>query len=267
MTKLAVIPARYASTRFPGKLLRQIGGKSILQRTCEQVVLAGVFDKVVVSTPDDVIDDAVVKMSKGLLEGVGVQRVPHCDCGFESAAIAASRLPGYNTTTVIYGDEPLLPLELIRSIMQASQSSPGFDIVVGRRPLKSAKEYFSPNCVKVVASPGGRAIYFSRAPVPGIKGRLIDESNFEQYPFYKRVGPHVFRHDMLLKWLKWKDSPSVLLEDLELVIFLEHGVRIFAEVTNLDSPDISTAIDFTNIKNIIEGSGRGNIGVGTDVQP
>ncbi|MCL4133979.1 UNVERIFIED_CONTAM: hypothetical protein GTU68_053750, partial [Idotea baltica] len=158
---LGVIPARYASTRFPGKPLVDIKGKSMIQRVYEQCKKSPELSEVIVATDDARIQDHVLSFG-GKVEMTGDHHVS----GTERIAEVASRHPEFSHVINIQGDEPYIDPNQISLLCQTLTEAPHPDIATLIRPLKDASRLIDPNVVKVVKGNQGQALYFSRAPIP-----------------------------------------------------------------------------------------------------
>lgn len=226
---LVVIPARYGSTRFLGKALADLGGKSVLQRVYEQSVKAARGEwRVVIATDDRRILNAARKFGA---EAVMTSRA--CKSGSDRCAEVARRWPDYSVIVNVQGDEPFQPPENVRLAVRTLLES---DCPVATlAAVCPEKDRHNPNVAKVAIS-DRRAVFFSRSPIPfyrdGRESRL-----------FKHIGLYVYRRNFLVEFAKWKEAPLESAEKLEQLRMLEHGFRIAIAVTTRDSIGIDTPED------------------------
>jgi 3-deoxy-manno-octulosonate cytidylyltransferase (CMP-KDO synthetase) len=231
MNVVGVIPARYASTRFPGKPICPILGKPMIQWVYERASLARGLDAVLVATDDERIEHAV-----RLFGGEVVMTSPSCPSGSDRVWLAVRDKP-VSLILNIQGDEPTLEpasLEALLDLM-ASHSKLGLGTLVS--PIRSQKDFRNPNVVKVALGEGGRCLYFSRSPIPFLRGR---QPKVEQV--FRHVGLYAFRRDLLEAFTSWPPSKLETTEGLEQLRALEHGVEVRAAVVEwpgcaVDAPE------------------------------
>jgi 3-deoxy-manno-octulosonate cytidylyltransferase (CMP-KDO synthetase) len=238
MKVLAIIPARYASTRFPAKPLALLGGKPIVQRVYEQV--AKVVEKVVVATDDERIYDTVVSFG-----GEVVMTSPNHKSGTDRCAEAYEKL-GYEADIIInvQGDEPFVAPEQIESLIGCFDDE-SVDIATLVKPF-SAKEGIevleNPNSPKVVINKRGEAIYFSRSVVPYLRG--VERSEWLKcHTFYKHIGIYAFRAKALNEVTALAQTPLEEAESLEQLRWLESGYKIKVGITDIETIGIDTPED------------------------
>ena len=238
MRSIAIIPARYASTRFPAKPLAILGGKMVVERVYEQVKKA--IDKVVVATDDERIYDAV--MSFG---GEVVMTSSEHRSGTDRCAEAYEKL-GYEADIVlnIQGDEPFITPEQIETLVKCFDSEK-IDIATLVKPF-SAEDGIdaleNPNSPKVVINEAQEAIYFSRSVVPYLRG--VERSEWlKNHTFYKHIGIYAFRAETLKRVTTLPQSPLEKAESLEQLRWLESGYKIGVGVTNIETVGIDTPED------------------------
>ncbi len=211
---VAVIPARYGSSRFPGKPLAMIAGKPMIRRVVERAQAAKLVDEVIVATDDRRIFDAVQAFG-----GRAVMTSPDHPSGTDRIAEAVKGVEA-DLVVNVQGDEPLIPPRVIDALvakMRESGSEMG-TVAVTLDP-KSA-EFANPNIVKAVVDISGRALYFSRATVP------FQRADGEGVPALWHWGIYAYRRDFLEQFVKWPQSPLEKCEKLEQLRALEHGARI-----------------------------------------
>jgi 3-deoxy-manno-octulosonate cytidylyltransferase (CMP-KDO synthetase) len=261
---IAIIPARYESVRLPGKMLLPIAGKPLILHTVERAKQASSVDRVIVATDDDRIFDAVIDAGN---EAV-MTRSDHAS-GSDRIAEVAEALPEGAIVVNVQGDEPLIEPETIDRAVEEMLGG-NADIVTAYEQLTSLYgELLNFNVVKVVAAEDGRALYFSRSPMPfprdaslrydGDPNRALENEPELFESFKKHVGLYVYSREFLLKFTKLPQSRLEKFESLEQLRALENGavIKIVAAVGR--SIGVDTAEDFERVKDIIE--------VGIDIRP
>jgi len=220
-----LIPARYASTRFPGKPLADIGGKPMVVRVCERAQQSGARP-VCVATDDERIAQAV--RTHGF--EARMTRTDHAS-GTDRIAEAAAQLGLADDTVVVnvQGDEPLIAPQLIARVAQALEADPQASVSTACHPLRDAAAFANPNVVKVVLDAKGNALYFSRAGIP-----FPREGGTP--PCYRHVGIYGYRMAFLRRYADLAHSPLEAIEQLEQLRVLWHGYRIAAVVEEGEIP-------------------------------
>ena len=223
-----VIPARYASTRLPGKPLLDIGGRTMIQRVVARAC-ASSASEVLVAT-DDVRIAAAVRDPRRPDAAIAVLTDPDLPSGTDRvAAVAEAR--GWDDDTVVVnvqGDEPFLPPRLIEQAADLLERDRGAGIATLSTPVASLEEFLDPNAVKVVAARDGAALYFSRAPIPwsrdGAPAGLGSQREFAGA--MRHVGLYAYRVGVLKRLTRWPPSALEQREKLEQLRALENGIRI-----------------------------------------
>jgi 3-deoxy-manno-octulosonate cytidylyltransferase (CMP-KDO synthetase) len=237
-----VIPARYASTRLPGKALLPIAGKPMIQWVYERA-RASRASEVLIATDDSLIVSAAHSFgAEALMTSAGHQS------GTDRIAEVA-RLRGWAGSDIIVnvqGDEPVIPPALIDQVATMLESNPGAQVATLATPIASVAEFMDTNAVKVVADAQGRALYFSRAPIPwereGAVAGLISQRSFAGAR--RHVGIYGYRVAGLLKLASLAPTPLEQHERLEQLRALEHGLEIrVADSVEAPGPDVNTAVD------------------------
>ena len=241
MKVLGIIPARYGSTRFPGKPLAMIGEKPMIQRTWEQVMKSS-LDAVVVATDDSRIYDAVQAFG-----GQAVMTRADHRSGTDRCLEALDKVAGdYDAVVNIQGDEPFInPLE----INQVAELIRRGDIALATlaKRITDPQRLHNPNTVKVVFDQDGNALYFSRHPLPYVRGAEISHW-MEKTDYYQHIGIYAYKSDTLRAIAKMSPSRLEQAESLEQLRWLENGLRIRVAVTDCgDSIAIDTPQDLLNI--------------------
>ncbi len=224
MEFLVIIPARYASERLPGKPLREIAGKTMIQHVYERATASGAAG-VVVATDDERIEKTVKSFGGDVCMTASTHR-----SGSERLAEVVA-LRGYRdeqTIVNLQGDEPLMPAELIRQVAQDLHGNRRADISTLCSRIHSAVELFDPHAVKVVLDAAGYALYFSRAPIPWDRDAfaVTTEQLPENCEHYRHVGLYAYRAGYLKQYIALPSSPLERLESLEQLRVLWHGGRI-----------------------------------------
>jgi 3-deoxy-manno-octulosonate cytidylyltransferase (CMP-KDO synthetase) len=241
---LGIIPARYASTRFPGKPLALLGEKPMIQWVYERA--SSLFKHLLVATDDQRIHDAV--------EGFGgkVQMTSSFHkSGTDRCAEAAGlyeKQTGLNFSHVvnIQGDEPLIRQEQLQTLVDCFQS-PGTTIATLISQMDKSEELQNPNVVKVVVDQSFRALYFSRAPIPFIRNRET-AGEIKHIIFYKHIGLYAFRRDVLDRLVQLSPSDLEIVESLEQLRWMDHGFTISTAVTSFPSLGVDTPEDLEDLK-------------------
>jgi 3-deoxy-manno-octulosonate cytidylyltransferase (CMP-KDO synthetase) len=240
---LGIIPARYASTRFPGKPLALIAGKPLIQRVVEQCQQANSLSEVIVATDDARIAAAARKFCR-----VEMTRADH-PSGSDRIAEVAARCP-CDAVVNIQGDEPLMDPAVVDAVAGALA---GCEMSTAATPIRAAAEYDNPNVVKVVVSAGGRALYFSRRTIPYLReaaSRSADEQ-LAAFPFLKHLGIYGFRRETLLRLVRFPVSPLEAAEKLEQLRALDHGIPIAVVTVNYDSVGVDAPEDVGRVERLL----------------
>ncbi|WP_305041247.1 3-deoxy-manno-octulosonate cytidylyltransferase [Geoalkalibacter sp.] len=247
MTVAALIPARYASTRFPGKPLVDILGKPMIQRVYERVALAAGIDQVIVATDDRRIFDAV----RGFGGEVAMTREDH-PTGTDRLAEVAARIDAELVVNV-QGDEPLIDPRMIELAVEPLRRDPSILMGTLKTPIASLEEFLNPNVVKVVTDREGFALYFSRAPIPHPRDFSADlAAHLVEVAPCKHVGLYVYRREFLLRYPHLPATPLENLEKLEQLRALEHGFRIRVVETALTSLGVDTPEDLERVRRTLQ---------------
>ena len=238
MRSIAIIPARYASTRFPAKPLAILGGKLVVERVYEQVKKA--IDKVVVATDDERIYDAVVGFG-----GEAVMTSSEHRSGTDRCREAYEKV-GYEADIVlnIQGDEPFIAPEQIKALLECFKNE-NIDIATLVKPFCEAdgiEALENPNSPKVVINAAGEALYFSRSVIPYLRGVERNEW-LKHHTFYKHIGIYAFRAKALNEVTALAQTPLEKSESLEQLRWLESGYKIKVGITDIETIGIDTPED------------------------
>lgn len=240
MKIIGIIPARYASTRFPGKPLVVINGKSMIQRVYEQALKSTSLSKVVVATDDDRIIAEVVKFGGEY----ALTKSTH-QSGTDRCAEVAEQYPDFDAVINIQGDEPFIDpaqIDLLASCFDSNNTQ----LATLIKPITQAEELFNANSPKVVINLAGEAIYFSRQPIPFI--RSANESEWlNNYSFFKHIGIYGYRTSVLKEITKLPQSGLEIAESLEQLRWVENGYKIQTKITHIETLAIDTPEDLLKI--------------------
>ena len=228
---VGIIPARWSSTRFPGKPLYHIAGKPLLRHVLERCLRARALDSVIIATDDMRIANAAFDWGAEI-----ALTSPRHHSGTDRVAEVAKKATEFAYIINIQGDEPLVDPRLINRLVSKLRSNRKIDIVTAAHPFSDPAEAASPHQVKVVVDSAGRALYFSRAAVPYAR-------NFSQARYLRHQGIYGFRREALLQFVKWKSAPLERAESLEQLRALENGVKVHVLVTKHGSPGVDTPED------------------------
>jgi 3-deoxy-manno-octulosonate cytidylyltransferase (CMP-KDO synthetase) len=227
---VGIIPARWSSTRFPGKPLHIVRGKPPLQHVFERCRQAKNLDSVIVATDDMRIAAAAFNWGAD----VALTSTSHCS-GTDRIAEVARNAKQFAFIINIQGDEPLVDPQLIDKIVEKLRSDRGIEIVTAAHRFEHPEDALSPHQVKVVVDRAGNALYFSRAPIPfQEKGCALS---------LRHQGIYGFQRNALLQFVKWKPTPLERAESLEQLRALENGVTVHVLIIVKGSPGIDTPAD------------------------
>lgn len=238
MKVLCVIPARYASTRLPGKPLSMIAGKPMIQRVYERASLAELPDEVVVAT-----DDVRVKKAVEAFGGKAVMTSPEHPSGTDRLAEVALGYPDIDVIVNVQGDEPMIPPEVIDRLAEAFAKDLGLDMAT-LKVLMKEEDYDNPAAVKVVTDLNGYALYFSRSLMPYPRNKPAG------YKVYKHVGIYAYRRDFLLKYAALEPTGLELAESLEQLRALENGYKIKVLESDFQGVGVDTPEDLARVNEI-----------------
>ena len=243
MQFLGVIPARYASTRFPGKPLVMIGGKTMIQRVYEQCLKANFLAKVVVATDDDRIFQEVKSFG-----GEVVMTATHHQSGTDRCLEALQQMNyPYDGVVNVQGDEPFIDPDQINQLVHLLQTSQA-QIATLAFKITKTEELENPNVVKLVKTNQDLAIYFSRFPIPFV--RSVQQHSFvENHNFYKHIGIYAYRAEVLQQIADLQPSSLEVAESLEQLRWIENGFSIAVGVTEKENIGIDTPEDMKKIQN------------------
>lgn len=246
MKFIAIIPARYASTRFPAKPLAVLGGKPVVRRVYEQV--AGVLDEAVVATDDERIYDAVLAFG-----GKAVMTSPDHRSGTDRCWEAYLKQgKEYDVVVNVQGDEPFIRASQLETVKRCFDD-PGTDIATLVKPFAEADGLAAlenPNSPKVVLDAQSRAVYFSRSVIPYLRG--VERSKWlARHTFYKHIGLYAFRPEVLRAVTALPQSSLEKAESLEQLRWLENGYKIGVGITDVETIGIDTPEDLARAEEFL----------------
>ncbi len=239
-----IIPARFASSRFPGKPLVDLGGKTMIQRVYEQCLKSKELDKVVVATDDERIAQNVASFN-----GEYIMTRPDHISGTDRIAELVEKVPDLGYAINIQGDEPFIEWVLIDALALALKNTDA-QIVTAAIELKDHNAIFNPNTVKVVFNQKQEALYFSRSPIP--HQRNTPRANWlSQGQFYQHIGIYGFERNTLLELAKAPPGGLEQQESLEQLRWMEMGKKIYIHLTDKAAIGIDTPEDIAKIQHLL----------------
>lgn len=231
---VAVIPARYASSRLPGKPLVDIAGKPMIEHVYRRAAMARLVDGVLVATDHPGIFEAVRAFG-----GEVVMTSPDHPSGTDRIAEAARGLD-CEIIVNVQGDEPLLDPNEIDAVVEPLRADPTLMMSTLATPLRDRADIENPNIVKVVISPRGRALYFSRCPIPYYRSGAG--------PHYKHIGLYGYRKSFVMEYAALEPTPLEKAEALEQLRVLEHGHSIYVAISQHDAVSVDTPEDLERVR-------------------
>ncbi|ROI14926.1 3-deoxy-manno-octulosonate cytidylyltransferase [Epilithonimonas hominis] len=237
---IAVIPARYNSTRFPGKMMEILGNRTIITTTYQNVLETGLFDEVFVATDSELIFDEISKNG-----GKAVMTGEH-ETGSDRIAEAVQNID-CDIVINVQGDEPFLKKEPLKQLIDVFYKDEKKEISLAslKIQLKESEEIRNPNNVKVITDNNGFALYFSRSVIPFQRELSYDVT------YYKHIGVYAFRKEALLKFSSLEMTPLEISEKLEQLRYLENGMKIKMVETDFVGIGIDTPEDLEKAKKLI----------------
>ena len=241
---LGVIPARYASSRFPGKALARLDSRTMLEHVYERVSMARYLSSVVIATDDQRIRDEARRFGAR----VQMTRDDHLS-GTDRVAEVASAFPNAELVVNIQGDEPLIDPGAIDAALLPLLDDPGIPMGTLKKRIEDPREISDPNVVKVVTDHFGNAIYFSRAAIPHMR----EPGDF---PYFKHTGLYVYRREFLMGYSELPVGPLEKAEKLEQLRALENGFSIRVVETDYESLGVDTPADLERVQTMMRAAER-----------
>jgi 3-deoxy-manno-octulosonate cytidylyltransferase (CMP-KDO synthetase) len=240
---IGIIPARFASTRFPGKALIDIGGRSMIQRVYEQSKRSRSLNKIIVATDDQRILDHVISFG-----GEAVMTKEDHASGTDRCFEALSYVKEFYQYIInIQGDEPFIEPEQIDELAEALQDN--VEIATQMIAIKNKEELFDAGEAKIVLNENNEALYFSRSPIPFVRN-VSEESWHLHHTFYRQVGMYAYRKDILKKITQLPVSSLEKAESLEQLRWLQNGFKIKCVITKYESHCVDVPEDVERLRNL-----------------
>jgi len=230
MKKIAMIPARYAATRFPAKLMQQLGNKTVIRHTYDNTVATGLFDEVMVVTDSDIIFKEIIDHG-----GRAIMSKREHESGSDRIAEAIEDIE-LDIVVNVQGDEPFVQKEPLEKLLQVFDDA-SVQVASLMQVLKEEKFIQDPNYVKVAVDKNNNALLFSRSAIPYHR----DKNTTPVY--YEHIGVYAFRKNALLQFTRWPMSPLEATEKIECLRYLENGVPLKMIVTEYMGIEIDTPED------------------------
>lgn len=239
MKTIAVIPARYAATRFPGKLMQTIGDKTIIRRVYDNACATGLFDEVLVVTDSDIILNEIASVGGSVFKSKSDHQ-----SGSDRIAEAVEKMDS-DIIINIQGDEPFIQREPLAALINCFQHE-GVRVASIMKRFSSDEDPSNPNLVKVVVDKNNDALYFSRSSIPFFRNASSD------LVFFRHIGVYAYKKQALLNFTSWAPTPLETTEMLEQLRYLEHGVAIRMVETNSSSIGIDTPEDLEHARTFFQ---------------
>ncbi|NLM97405.1 MAG: 3-deoxy-manno-octulosonate cytidylyltransferase [Halanaerobiaceae bacterium] len=234
-----IIPARYASSRFPGKPLALICGKPMIEHVYQRIAGMEEIGQIIVATDDERIYRTVIDFG-----GRAEMTPSDINSGTDRIALVARDLSA-DIIVNVQGDEPLLKQEMVREALEPFFNDPGVFMSTLKKRIADEEELGNPNVVKVVTDKKGDALYFSRYPVPFPRN--------EGAVYYKHIGLYVYKREFLLEYSRWEQTPLEKSESLEQLRVLENGYKIRVVETEYNSVGVDTPEDLKEVEKLLMG--------------
>jgi 3-deoxy-manno-octulosonate cytidylyltransferase (CMP-KDO synthetase) len=239
---VVVIPARYGSTRLPGKPLVSLAGQTMIQRVYERAKAAQTVDRVIVATDDERIVRAVETFG-----GEARMTRPEHRTGTERVAEVAAHVEG-EVFVNVQGDEPLLDPVAVETAVQALLEEPRAAVATVATPIRTPNDIMDPNAVKVVLDFDGNALYFSRAPIPWVR----DTASKMEVRHLKHLGLYVFQRDALLEYPTLPQGELERIEQLEQLRWMENGWKIRVAEVEHDAVGVDVPADVARVEKLLQ---------------
>jgi 3-deoxy-D-manno-octulosonate cytidylyltransferase len=233
MKKIAMIPARYAATRFPAKLMQMLGPKTVIRHTYDNTVATGLFDEVMVVTDSTLIYDEIV--SHG---GKAKMSIKEHESGSDRIAEAIADME-VDLVVNVQGDEPFVKKEPLQKLLEVFEGPQGGQVRVASlmQVLTAPESIADPNYVKVAVDSQMNSLLFSRSPIPYHRDKNVTPI------YYEHIGVYAFRKQALLQFTQWPTTPLEAAEKIECLRYLEHGIALKMVVVDFMGIEIDTPED------------------------
>ena len=233
MKCIAMIPARYAATRFPAKLMQKLGNKTVIRHTYDNTFATGLFDQVIVVTDSDIIYDEITRHG-----GSAKMSLEEHESGSDRIAEAASDME-VDIIVNVQGDEPFVQKKALGKLLKVFEGTEGQKVQVASlmQIFKEEKFIEDPNYVKVAVDKNMNSLFFSRSVIPYPRNKNISIS------YYEHIGIYAFRKEALLNFTKWSITPLEAAEKIECLRYLENGIQLKMVITEYMGVEIDTPED------------------------
>jgi 3-deoxy-manno-octulosonate cytidylyltransferase (CMP-KDO synthetase) len=235
-----MIPARYSASRFPGKLMQDLGGKTVIRRTYEATVATNLFDDVIVVTDSSIIFNEIVNNG-----GKAMMSIKEHECGSDRIAEAVENLD-IDIVINVQGDEPFTEESSLRKLIEVFKEDHDKQIDLASLMVHITDDFEinNPNTVKVIVNQDNFALYFSRSPIPYPRDKIINAK------YYKHKGVYAFRKQAILDFYRLPMLPLEASEKIECIRYLEYGKRIKMVETHVQGVEIDTPEDLERAKKL-----------------
>ncbi|MFM2363167.1 MAG: 3-deoxy-manno-octulosonate cytidylyltransferase [Bacteroidota bacterium] len=241
MKIIAMIPARYAATRFPAKLMQKLGSKTVIRHTYDNTVATGLFNEVWVVTDSDIIYQEIATNG-----GNVVMSSKEHESGSDRIAEVIEAMD-IDVVVNVQGDEPFIRKEPLQALINLFKNADGGSVQVGSlmQPLHDAAQLNNPSIVKVVVNKNNYALYFSRSVIPFQRNVAVNVT------YYKHIGVYGFRKKALLQFTQWPMGVLENIEKLEQLRYLENGIHLKMAIVDFEAVAIDTPEDLERAKQIL----------------
>jgi 3-deoxy-D-manno-octulosonate cytidylyltransferase len=242
MIRIAMIPARYAATRFPAKLMQPLGNKTVIRHTYDNTVATGLFDDVFVVTDSDIIYQEITTYG-----GKAIMSQRTHESGSDRIAEAVENMPAHIVVNV-QGDEPFVNQSALQELLAAFEGPAGERVQVASlmQQMTNPEQINDPNFVKVAVDKNYFSLFFSRSVIPYPRAVLSETV------YYEHIGVYAFRKEALLNFTRWEMSPLEAAEKVECLRYLENGVPIKMILTQYMGVEIDTPEDLRKAEQLLQ---------------
>jgi 3-deoxy-manno-octulosonate cytidylyltransferase (CMP-KDO synthetase) len=238
MKKIAFIPARYAATRFPAKLMQMLGSKTVIRTTYDNTLATGLFDEVIVVTDSEIIYNEIVNHG-----GKAKMSIKQHESGSDRIAEAIADMD-VDIVVNVQGDEPFVQKEPLQKLLQVFEDN-NVQVASLMQVLTEAKFIADPNYVKVAVDKNMNSLMFSRSPIPYHRDTTVTPT------YYEHIGVYAFRKQALLNFSNWQMTPLEAAEKIECLRYLENGIPLKMIVTEYMGVEIDTPEDLERAKGLL----------------
>lgn len=241
MKIISMIPARYSASRFPGKLMQDLEGKTVILRTYQATVATNLFDEVFVVTDSDIIFDEIVNNG-----GKAIMSIKEHECGSDRIAEAVEHMTDVDIVVNVQGDEPFTELTSLQKLIDVfkNDTSKEIDLASLMVNITDWEEISNPNTVKVITDRNNFALYFSRSPIPYPRDKKVDTK------YFKHKGVYAFRREALLDFYRLPMLELEASEKIECIRYLEYSKKIKMVETDVQGVEIDTPEDLERAKKL-----------------